>query len=163
MLCSRRWQVCWKLTVELFLSEGVKTQEVTKPAMLFKWDASWNGSLHHSCCWKPEVLLSIQPVCTETAINHMKVFSTVSRVRSGAGNVFSGKSRPHHNNRESNTHLWPVDLRFWFLCYLFDANGSPQINIHPPLLSLFFLSPETRVGAGAPSHFFAKHITQGCF
>lgn len=39
----------------LFLSEGVKTQEITNPAMLFKLNyveltAPWIGSLHHSCC-----------------------------------------------------------------------------------------------------------------
>lgn len=52
--------------------------------------------------------------------------------------MFSGKSRPHPTNQESNTLLWPVDLRF---LVLFDADGSLQMNIHPALLSLsVFLS-----------------------
>lgn len=47
-----------------------------------------------------------------TAINHTRVFTTVLS-SSGTGNItLSGKSRLHPSSLESNTLLWPVDLRF---------------------------------------------------
>lgn len=74
----------------------------------------------------------------KTAINHRRVFTTLLRVCSGSGHsMFCGKPRPYPNSQESNTLLWPVDLKFLLLSYLFDANGSLQMNIHPSLLSLF--------------------------
>lgn len=74
----------------------------------------------------------------KTAINRRRVFTTLLRVCSGSGHsMFCGKPRPYPNSQESNTLLWPVDLKFLLLSYLFDANGSLQMNIHPSLLSLF--------------------------
>lgn len=58
----------------------------------------------------------------KTAINRRRVFTTILRVSSGSGHsMFCGKPRPYPNSQESNTLLWPVDLKFLLLSYLFDA------------------------------------------
>lgn len=61
----------------------------------------------------------------------MKVFTAVLRVRSGSGNIMlSGKSRPHPNNQESNTLLWPVDSRFWLVTSLMLMGHCRCISTH---------------------------------
>lgn len=79
--------------------------------------------------------LSTQPVHQDSNKPHQG-FQHCLRVCSDSGIImFSGKSRPHPTNQESNTLLWPVDLRFWFCLML--MGRCRWISTH---LSSLFLS-----------------------